>query len=291
MDNFEQAIKLIQVGRLDEARIYLEELLRNEPTRVDLLYNLGMCYTELGEPKKGIELLHQCIQFDSAHSNAYVALGFAYLKDGDLTKAKEYSLKALSIDPNNSYAFKNLGGIFGKEGDNVKALYYLMKSNEITPQDPQTVYGLALTYQALGDLEWANKYFSDILEMQAPEFLKDMAKDSMREIAVQELKSRGPRMDVVFYLLDAIKMFKDMPLQEIQNITFEIAMLGQYGLSINDPSEKHVLKSLPGEFTALHLSCIMYAGLKRIKPELDVGIDLSEEYKQASKLFGSEDFL
>lgn len=42
-------------------------------------------------------------------------------------------------------------------------------------------------------------------------------------------------MDVVFYLLDAMKMFKGKSLDEIKEITFEIGMLGQYGRDINDP--------------------------------------------------------
>ena len=51
-------------------------------------------------------------------------------------------------------------------------------------------------------------------------------------------------------------------LQEIQEITFEIGMLGQYG----------VLRALPGRvFSAPQLVCIMYAGFKRIEPGMDIG--------------------
>ena len=43
--------------------------------------------------------------------------------------------------------------------------YYLKKSHEINPQDPQTVYGLAFAYKSLDDLENAEKYFKDLLDM------------------------------------------------------------------------------------------------------------------------------
>ena len=56
-------------------------------------------------------------------------------------------------------------------------------------------------------------------EMEAPEDLH-----GLREIAVRGLKSRGPRMDAVFYLLDAMRLFRGKSLQEIQEITFEIGM-------------------------------------------------------------------
>ena len=68
-------------------------------------------------------------------------------------------------------------------------------------------------------------------------------------------------------------------LEEVREITFEIGMLGQYGLDINDPEETHVLRSLPGRtFSALELVCIMYAGFKRIEPGMDIGVDLGEEW-------------
>ena len=61
-------------------------------------------------------------------------------------------------------------------------------------------------------------------------------------------------MDAVFYLLDAMRLFRGKLLQEIQEITFEIRMLRQHGLDINDPQETRVRRALPGRtFSALRL--------------------------------------
>ena len=96
-------------------------------------------------------------------------------------------------------------------------------------------------------------------------------------------------MDAVFYLLDAMRLFRGKSLQEIQEITFEIGMLGKYGLDINDPQESHVLRALPGRvFSALELGCILYAGFKRIEPGMDIGVDLAQEYKMAERLTREE---
>ncbi len=43
-----------------------------------------------------------------------------------------------------------------------------------------------------------------VMEMEAPEGLHGLA----GEIAVRGLKARGPRMDAVFYLLDALLLFR-----------------------------------------------------------------------------------
>ena len=92
-------------------------------------------------------------------------------------------------------------------------------------------------------------------------------------------------MDAVFYLLDAMRLFRGKSRQEIQEITFEIGMLGKYGLDINDPQESHVLRALPGRtFSALQLVCIMYAGFKRIEPGMDIGVDLASKFKRWARI-------
>jgi tetratricopeptide (TPR) repeat protein len=288
MDHFDQALKFIQAGRLDEARIYLEELLKQYPENVELLYNLGMLYTELGKPEKAIPLLQKCIEIAPSHANAHVALGFAYMSSGDLKNAKKYTLKALKIAPDNPFALRNLGGIFGKEGYYLNAFYHLQKSYNINPHDPQTVYGLAISYKSLNDFESAERYFKILLDMQAPEMLKEMAREGLGEIAFKTLKSHGPKMDVLFYILSALETFKGKSTQEIKDISFEIGLLGRQGFEINDPTKKYTLRMLPGDFTALQLVSIMYTGFKQFEPGLDIGMDFSEEYALALKLTKSE---
>jgi hypothetical protein len=57
--------------------------------------------------------------------------------------------------------------------------------------------------------------------------------------------------------MDAMRLFREKSLQEIQEIAFEIGMLGQYGLDINHPKEGPGPAALPGRiFSALQLICI-----------------------------------
>lgn len=291
MDLFDRALEHAKRGHFEEAKDIFEELLKETPEDSDLLYNLGMCHTELGEPTKAIELLKLSIKYNSTFSNAYVALGVAYSKLGDLKNAKHYLLKSIELSPDNSYALKNLGGIFAKEADYIKAVYYLEKSYEINPQDPFTVYGLGLTYDELGDFVKSEKYFKMFIAMDAPDSLKDDVKSYLTKIAEKELKSKGFRMDAVFYMLNALKIFKNKPFHEIQVISSEIGLKGQKGLDINDPTKKYHLNSLAGDFSGFELVCIMYVGFKQIAPNLDVGIDLSDEYDTAMGMFNSEEIL
>jgi tetratricopeptide (TPR) repeat protein len=284
MPDINVALKLLNAKDFERAKDLLEELLNETPDDVNLLYNLGMCYSELNHPTKAIELLTRCVQLAPSHSNAYVALGFAFSKVGDPSRGKEFFLKAIEISPENAYALKNLGGIWGKLGNHIKALYYLRKSFDSNPHDPYTVFGLGITYRELGDMENADKYLKNTLEMNAPADLQRLAKDELREIALKSLKAKGFRADAVFYCLAALDLFKNKTREEVQKIAFEIALKGRSGLDINNPERKYQLISLQGNFSGLQMVCYMYVGFKRIAPEKDVGIDLLEEYRAALNL-------
>ena len=291
MTDFKTALALLKNGKFKDACEILEDLITRDPRNSDMLYNLGMCYTEIGKPEAAIRTLTQCIQHAPGFANAYVAMGFAYAELNDFAKAKEFLFKALEIEPNNPYAFRNLGGVFGKEENFANALYYLKKAHEIIPDDPQTLYGLAFTYFNLNDFTNAHAYFSHLLEINAPAFLKDMAKDRLREIAVTNAKSHGFRPDAMYYCLNALKLFSTKEFDEVRKISYEIAMKGRDGLDINNPNKKYTLNSLPGYFSGIQLLCYMYVGFKRIASKEDVGIDFSAEYRMASELFDSEDIL
>lgn len=87
------------------------------------------------------------------------------------------------------------------------------------------------------------------------------------------------------YFLGAMERFEEMESRDIQALGQEIAVLGMKGLDINDPATKYRLRSLPGEFSGLHLVSLIYAAFQEIAPETDVGIDLAGEYAAARSLF------
>jgi hypothetical protein len=88
------------------------------------------------------------------------------------------------------------------------------------------------------------------------------------------------------YISGALDRFSGMSPKEIQDLGFEIAVLGQSGLDINDPAKQYSIRSLPGKFSGLHLVSIMYAAFQQFAPSEDVGIDFSAEYEAAISMRG-----
>ena len=289
MNKFEEAVNFASSGRLEEAKKVFEEMLLEDPKNADVLYNLGMCFTDLGQPDRAIRILKKSLEYNPRYSNSYVALGYAYTRTEDSESAKRYFLQALEFDHDNSYAMRNLGGLFGKTGDTDKSLYYLDKAYKINPSDANTVYGLGYCYQQLKDYEKADQYYRKVLEMDAPSNLKELAKDGLREIAVANLRSKGLRMDAVMYMVSALELFEKESESRIREIAFEIALKGRGGFDINDPDKKYTIRSLPGVFTGLQLVSYMYVGFKKIASDQDVGVDLSQEHRMALQLFESKE--
>lgn len=288
MDKFDQAIVLAESARFDEAKEIFEEMLLEDPKNAEVLYNLGMCFTNLGHPDKAIAVLNKSIEYNPKYSNSLVALGYAYVRKGDNANAKKLFLQALGLDPQNSYATRNLGGLYGKDGDIQKSLDYLEKAYKVNSNDVNTVYGLAYDYLQLKDYQKADRYFRKVLEMDAPTEISELAKTGLREIATIQLKSHGLRMDAVMYMLSALRLFDKESQSNTREITFQIAMLGRSGFDINNPEKKYTLHNLPGVFTGLQLVSYMYVGFKQIAPEQNIGVDLSKEYEEALKLFNKK---
>ena len=285
MNKLEHAFDLCKQGKFVEAREALEEAILDDPKNPTVLYNLGMCYTEIGKFDAAVNTLRQSIQHQSDDSNAFVALGYALAKLDNNDEAKQYFNKALAIDPNNSFALRNLGGLEAKVKDFIPALQHLKKAFEINPNDPNTNYGLGLLYLELGDISNADKHFKKVVELNTPANIVDLAKDKLREIAVQNVKAQGFRTDAMFYCLGALRKYATMLPEQVRTIAFEIALKGNEGLDINNPDNRYTLKSLPGSYSGLQLVSYMYVGFKQIAPEQDVGIDLSAEYNMALEIF------
>jgi len=93
----------------------------------------------------------------------------------------------------------------------------------------------------------------------------------------------------VWFLLDALKRYAPMAVEDVRAIAFEIGMLGRSGLDYASHEKKYTLRSIPGEtFSGLHLMCLMHAGFKRIAPDLDSGMDLDEPFLTSLQLFQDE---
>ena len=288
MEDIDYALMLIEDHELAEARDVLEELLGSDPRNLNILYNLGICYTDMDEHGKAIETLSECIRRYPRYSYAYVGLGVAYSRLGDNERAKNNYLRAIEIDPSNSIALVHLGCLYGGENDYEKAIECLEKSFSITPDEQLTVFTLGCTFFYTGKLAKAEKYLKITLELDESTEIAGKVKELLSDIAEIHMKAKGCREDVMFFCLSALQFFMEKTPEQVRQVVFEIKMKGRQGLDINNPDMKYMIESMDGSFTGVQILSYMYVGFKMIDDNQDIGLDLSEEYKRALELFSKE---
>jgi tetratricopeptide (TPR) repeat protein len=286
-DPFDFVLTMLQSGQIREAIPFLEAMTKERPDNVKLLYNLGVAYSEVGEFDEAIIRLKRAVKLAPSHTHAWTAIGVAYQRMGESDKAVDPARKAVETDPTDGYAQRNLGALLMGLNQYGAALGHFRIAHKALPQDPQTLYGLAFTLEnteGATNEEEADELYQIIIQIAPGSKTAELAKTARTRIGHKNMRSNvdgGLRPDVVMYILGALKTFKEIGPRKTHELTLEIAIKGQNGLDINNPDQKYTLKSLPGNFSGMHLLSIMYAGFKAIDPTMDSGVDLSAEYAAA----------
>jgi tetratricopeptide (TPR) repeat protein len=251
---------------------------------------LGLAYSELGEFDEAIIRLKRVVAAEPTHAHAWTAIGVAYQRSGKPALALDAFKAAVDANPDDGYALRNYGGGLAGAGKLEEALPLLRKAVARLPDDPQSLYGLASVLESLGGAERAaeaDTLQQDIVRRFPASPAAELARESRTRRAHASLRAAvggGLRPDVMMYIAGALDTFKEVGPQKRQQIAFEIGMLGQGGLDINDPEQKYSLKSLPGQFSGLHLLALMYTAFQQIDPTVDAGVDFSKEYAAAKAM-------
>jgi tetratricopeptide (TPR) repeat protein len=95
----------------------------------------------------------------------------------------------------------------------------------------------------------------------------------------------GTNMAVTMFMVDALQYFKDLPIEEVKKIAFEIAMIGQQG--IDTETKNYIVGSIPNKrFSGYQLLAYYYVSWKLAIPEhvSELGLDYCNEFGLAKKM-------
>jgi tetratricopeptide (TPR) repeat protein len=284
----EQAVTLARQGQLARALEMLQQLHAVNPQNAAILYDYALCMSELGRKADAIPLLHHLLELAPNHVNGVVALGVALAAEGKMPAAKQAFRKALEIEPGNVYAMRSLGALAARAGYDDEAERLLRESLALAPDDFYVRINLAKLLELSDDpaaTVESDRLYKDILAEDPAHAVAEEARKGLTRIAASTVRSKAVgnlRMDVVFYMIDAIKRFKDVNASLVGQITMEIAMLGRSGLDTNDPDKRYQVKLLPGEnFSGLELVSMMHVGVRQFDKTADTHTGLDLEYKTA----------
>ncbi len=287
-DNLDKIAAILTDGNYLDGILLLELFLSEDQDDLDLLYNLGMAYSDQNKLPHAIELLSRLMNVEPEHVNGRVALGIALIRNNQNEEGVRELQTAAEQEPDNLWAHRNLGAGLIKLKRYPEALGHLRTATELAPQDQAAWYGYAQALETVDKVEEADKAYIQSIEIDEYSKIAELARKARSAIAKSAFRERASgalRMDAVMYCLGALEKFESMSADEVQRIGFEIAMLGTRGIDVNNPESSYTLKNLSGEFSGLHLLSIQYVAFKKIAPKENIGFDLSAEYEAAMKLY------
>lgn len=276
-------------GDYSEGIRLLEAILRYRPADFQVLYNLGLALSEVGNVRRAEEILSRAVELKPDDLNARVGLGVALARQQKSAEAVVVLRDVVSQNPDNPWAQQNLGACLMKLGRYEEAEQCLRQSTELNPKEQGGLYGLAQLLLETGRQAEAASYLIKVIRLNDRSPLAEVAEKDLSRLAQTSFRSKLKgrlRPDALEYLLGAIEAFSALSPEQVRDIALEIAILGQQGLNPNDPNRDYQLKNLPGRYTGLHLICLMYAATQQLTPAADIGFDLSAEYSAALRLSG-----
>ena len=149
---FDQASRLSQAGKNEEAIELYEQVIELNPNFAPAYNNIGMAYRSSGLDIVEVAWYFKAaIDIDPKFDQAYVNLGKAYYNMGHFDLAERYTAKAIEVNPGSAEAKLSLGWIclLGKSRPD-EALVYFKDVVDRTGH-PSAFFGLGMAYFMSGD--------------------------------------------------------------------------------------------------------------------------------------------
>lgn len=118
--NFEKSSRFCNEGKLQRAKVLLEEVIKTCPMHTDALRNLAQVEYMEGDMKSAFFHAEQAYRTNPKDTSILLLLGNMHYSGGDIRMAEIYYLSALKQDSDNCIALTNLAGICLKK-NNIKA--------------------------------------------------------------------------------------------------------------------------------------------------------------------------
>lgn len=133
---FEEARRLHQLGRLDEAETLFRKLLQKYPADFDLLHLLGMVQGQRGNFEAAIALIEQALQTAPDNAAAYSSLGNCFKGLRQHERALANYDRALALRPDDADALNNRGATLRDLQRAADALASFDRALQISPTHP-----------------------------------------------------------------------------------------------------------------------------------------------------------
>ena len=154
----QEAIKLMDNGKLDESIKLLEEAQKLDPDRFDYPYELAYAYYAKEDFKEAVKILEKNKTHKDVTERLFQLLGNCYDVLGKTDKAFEAYDEGLKIFPNSGMIYLEKGNVYWGKEEYGKALPFYEKGIEVDPKFPSNYYRATRIYCGSTEEVWGLLY-------------------------------------------------------------------------------------------------------------------------------------
>jgi tetratricopeptide (TPR) repeat protein len=169
-----------KAGDFDGAVAYLEGLLLKDPDDDELLFNLGVIFSEAKRTREALEYMERAIEENPENASALNYVGYTWAEQGDnLDQAEDYIVRALDLRPDDGFILDSLGWVYymrarplfdtGRKEEAKKyldrALKELLRAQELTGGDPVVSEHLGDAYLLLDQKHRALQNYQEAVDL------------------------------------------------------------------------------------------------------------------------------
>jgi len=169
-----------KAGDFDGAVAHLEGLLLKNPDDDELLFNLGVVYSEAKRTQEALEYMERAIEQNPLNASALNYVGYTWAEKGaNLDQAENYIVRALDLRPDDGFIIDSLGWVYymrarplfetGRSAEAKKyldrALKELLRAQELTGGDPVVSEHLGDTYLLLDQKDRALQKYREAVDL------------------------------------------------------------------------------------------------------------------------------
>jgi len=154
----QEAVKVMDDGKIDESIKLLEEAQKLDPNKFDYPYELDLAHYLNEDYKGAINILEGIINYSDVKERLFQLLGNSYDMLGKTDKAFESYDAGLKKFPNSGMIFLEKGNVYWNKNEYDKALQFYEKGIEVDPNFPSNYYRATLIYCSSTEEVWGMIY-------------------------------------------------------------------------------------------------------------------------------------
>ncbi len=148
---YERARRLLADGRPTEAAAIYRDLLRAQPASADLHLNLSVAEYKAARFREAAASASDALKLAPDLLPANLFLGASYLELGRFKDAVDALRRVVAADPHERNGRLMLAEALAGAGDPNSAIQHFRGAGELLPTNPRVWYGLATSYETVGD--------------------------------------------------------------------------------------------------------------------------------------------